>query len=167
MNAVAIRAKIERYAKELVEDTELFEALERATNDDILLRYQPQTGTSIHLWVSITEIDPLTVGKKDMSGIRLPGFQLDVSCTVFEQLKPGAALNKFLASRGASQYFTCGWATDPDSNNQVRLRLETRLVADTLDKVVFVNGIVHLLEDIEYCRAHLPAALHATGQPVY
>jgi hypothetical protein len=107
------------------------------------------------------------IANRDISAIRLPALDVSLSCTLFEQLKPGAALNKFVAARGSVQLFTCLWLTEVDADNTVRMRLESRHVGDTIDKTEFVNGLLHLLEDIEYIRSAIPSAVHATGVPVY
>jgi hypothetical protein len=51
------------------------------------------------------------------------------------------------------------WTAETETQNLVNLRVETRHVADTLDKVEFINGVLHLLEDVEYFRENLPESL--------
>ena len=158
MDLNIVKAKVERIVSELFEETELFESSGRDSDGDYFLeRYF--NGTT-KFYVSVFPIKTFGLPETTWDDLELPEFQVRIWGNVASNLKPGAALYKFVIEESDWLAFTKLKVYHRD-DKRVDLFMEVILAADTIDTPELRNALVFLVRDCESIRSSIPEKLRS------
>lgn len=158
MDHASVKAKLERMANELFDESKLFESIGRDVDGDLVLEHTWYGTYKIYMVVS--EIPQFEVKGKPWAELDLPTFRVVIYTRVFPRLKRGATLNKFVTELARSHVFSTAYLNSEDDGTD-SLWIRTALVADTLDTHELRNAAIQLVADLQEVKEIVPPKIHA------
>jgi hypothetical protein len=153
MDINVVKNKVHRMVNEFFDESGFLKTIGRDGDGDLVLEMNWRG--NVKCWVTVEEIVRFETLDKTWVDLDLPNFSVTFDTVVAIDLKPCAALNKYVLDEVNERVFTTPYL-DLEEDKTQTLRLRSVIAADTLDTCELRNALIHLIRDFQYLRDGIP-----------